>query len=85
MCFTVAGIDKNTMGHFRPNLFAIKPQMGNAINEPIDFNDAIHDDSSVVTLPVGSGDWSDVSSKSAGDGQPIHNPNTVPRSSTKLE
>lgn len=56
MWLTVAGIDKSTMGHLRPNLFAMNPQIGNAINEPIDFNDAIQDDSSVVTLPVGRGD-----------------------------
>lgn len=56
MFFTAAGIDKPTMGHLRPNLFATNPKIGNAINEPIDFNDAIHDDSSVEILPVGRGD-----------------------------
>lgn len=71
------------MGNFRPNLLATNPKIGNAINEPIDFKLASHDDSSIEIWPVGRGEWSDdFSRRIAGDGQPILKPNTVPSSST---
>lgn len=82
MCLTAAGTDKNVMGNLRPNLLATNPKMGNAIKDPNDFKLANQDDSSCEIFPVGSGDWSEVNRRIAGDGQPIESPNTVPRSST---
>lgn len=82
MWLTAAGIDKNMIGNFRPNLFATNPKIGNAINEPIDFKLVSHVDSSMEIFPVGSGEWFEVSKRIAGDGQPMHKPKTVPNNST---
>lgn len=82
MCLTAAGIDKSVIGTLRPYLEPTNPKIGKAINEPIDFKLAIYDDSSIEILPVGRGEWSEVSKRMAGDGQPIPKPNTMPSSST---
>lgn len=78
-CLTNTGTDKHIIGHFRPNLLAINPKKGKAISWPIESKDAIQDDCSIVILPVGRGDWSEVSRKMAGDAQPEFKPNTLPK------
>lgn len=73
------------MGHFLPPLLAMIPNNGYAINEPIDFIDAVHDASSIEIFPVFRGDWFDVRRKIAGDDQPMPKPTTQPKSITSGE
>lgn len=68
---TVNGIVKRMNGNFRPNLSATMPKVAKPIRAPNAFNDAIHEASSWLILPVGNGDASDVSKTIIGLDRPV--------------
>lgn len=83
-CLTIAGIVNTVSGHFLPNFFAKIPAIAQPSIMPIDFNDVIHDACASVICPVGSGDLSEVSKKSAGLGQPFIRPKWNPSIDTAI-
>lgn len=64
------GMDNPINGHFRPNLFAIKPKITEPKNVPMAQIEIIHDVSSLLSTPLGNGVFSLRSSNSFGLAHP---------------
>lgn len=60
----------NSIGHFLPKVFVIKPKSTLPINPPNEFIDATHEACSIVIMPDGKGVSSDKSLGKFGDGHP---------------
>lgn len=60
------GTDRKIIGHFRPNRFIINPQSILPVMQLNAGNAANHEASSILILPDGRGDSSDVNTNIAG-------------------
>lgn len=79
---THSGNAKAISGHFLPNLLATIPNIEHDNKNPKDFNAVVHVAWSVVILPVGSGESSEVSNTMLGDDQPTKIPYCIPYKAT---
>lgn len=70
-------MDRAINGFFRPNLFVRIPNEMLPIKLPMAHNDAIHEPSSIVILPDGNGDFSDVNRNIVG----LAHPQMIPKPS----